>query len=384
MNSRERVLATFAKESTDKVPVMHLGFTSRIASALLGREAYVGGGIQQWREARALWQGEEAHQEFIERSFRDAIDIALFCGHDIVRTQYWRYNVKPSRRVDEYTFVYEYGDEEDWRVLRYDPDSEVCRILPYSIKANVEPTFEDLEEAVRAEEKALEDYRPKEEKYASMIRAQRLLGDERVVRVGVGGVGIGFGTSIYLEATILRPDLVARNLDVSVERTLRNIQFLAPFGFGCFFGGGDMAGNLGPAISPQTFRELVLPRLGRITEACHQQGHYFIFNSDGNLWPVADDLFGASGVDGYVEIDRRAGMALRKLRQRFPHLTLIGNISSHTVHMGTKEDVISETLSCIEEAKRSRGIIVGTSNYFVPHTPIENVVAVLETIEQHR
>jgi hypothetical protein len=31
-----------------------------------------------------------------------------------------------------------------------------------------------------------------------------------------------------------------------------------------------------------------------------------------------------------------------------------------------------------------RGIIVGVSNYIVPHTPVENVVAMLDTISQQR
>jgi hypothetical protein len=386
---RERVLAAFQQEETDKVPVHHLGFSSTVATALLGREAYVGGGIQQWREAKALWQGADAHQEFIERSFQDAIDVALLCDHDIVRAEYWRQNVKPAKRIDEYTFLYEHSDEQDWYdygdidwyVLRYDPGSEQCQVIDYERKTR--QTFEDLEQQVAAQERATEDYQPTEEDYALAIRAKRLLGHERVVRVGGVGIEIPLST-IWLEATVRRPDLVARLLDTDVQRAVRNISFLASLGFQCFFGGGDFAGNNGPIYSPKVFRELVLPRLKRISEVCHQHGGYYLFASDGNLWPVADGLFGASGVDGYFEIDRRAGMDLERLRQRFPCLTLIGNISSHTVHTGSKEDVIAETLSCIDEAKRSRGIIVGTSNYFVPGTPIENVMAVLETIRRYR
>ena len=92
MNSIERVAAAFAGETTDKVPLCHIGTCSQVASALLGREAYVGGGIQRWREVKALWDGEDAHQEFIERSYRDAIDIALLWDNDIVRASYWRCN----------------------------------------------------------------------------------------------------------------------------------------------------------------------------------------------------------------------------------------------------------------------------------------------------
>jgi uroporphyrinogen-III decarboxylase len=182
----------------------------------------------------------------------------------------------------------------------------------------------------------------------------------------------------------LRPDLVARHLDTQVEQAVRNIEFLVPFGFRLFFGGGDFASNEGPMYSPKAFRELVLPRLKRVSDACHQHDAVHLFASDGDLWPVADHLFGQSGVDGYYEIDRRAGMGLGELRDRFPHLTLLGTISSHTLHLGSKAEVVAQTLSCLEDAVRHKGIIVGVSNYIVPHTPIDNVVAMLEAIRDHR
>jgi len=77
-------------------------------------------------------------------------------------------------------------------------------------------------------------------------------------------------------------------------------------------------------------------------------------------------------------------MELGRLRACFPKLTLIGNISSHTVHVGSRKEVIDETLSCLEEARRSHGIIVGMSNYVVLGTPMPNVHAVLETIHRYR
>lgn len=383
MTSNERVFAVFQQRETDDVPVHHLGFSSDIASALLSREAYVGGGIQQWREAKALWQCEDAHQEFLDRSFRDAIDLALLCGHDIVRPSYWRHDVRPTRRVDENTFLYQNGEEADWRVLRYDPDSEQCNISTYNSRAKL--AIEDLEAEVAREEAATEEYQPGQEDFSFEIRAQRLLGHERVVRVGGVNVGIPLqDTETWLEAMALRPDLVARHLDTQVKRAARNIEFLVQFGFRYFFGGLDLASNEGPMYSPRAFRELVLPRLKRVSVACHQHDAFHLFASDGNLWPLAGDLFGQSGVDGYYEIDRRAGMELSELRQRFPHLALLGNISSHTLHLGTREEVIAQTWSCVEDAVRYGGIIVGVSNYIVPHTPIENVVAMLEVIRDHR
>ena len=146
----------------------------------------------------------------------------------------------------------------------------------------------------------------------------------------------------------------------------------------------DFAGNDGPMYSPQTFAELFLPAVKRVSDLCHENGGYHLFASDGDIWPVADALFARAELDGYYEIDRRAGMDLEALRERFPKLVLIGNISSHTVHLGTRDEVIAEARSCLDLAKESGGVIVGASNYFVPGTPVENVRALIETIREFR
>jgi len=383
MTSRERVFAALEHKPTDLVPIHHIGFSSDVASALIGREAYVGGGIQQWREAVAYWQGEDAHAEYVERSYRDAIDVAIAAGNDIIRPSYWRYNRKPTKRIDENTFLYEYGPEEDWRVLKYDPGSEQCDIVYY--KPRPAATFESIEHEIAAAEASLDSYRPSREDFAAEIRAKRELGDKYEIRIGGVGVGIPTrGIEIWFEALMLRPDLVARHLDVQVEIARRNVEFLAPLGFRHFWGGLDFASNEGPMFSPQVFKEMIIPRLRAVTEVCHKHNAYHFFASDGEFWSVTDMLFGDKVVDGYFEIDGRAGMDLRKLRERYPDLILIGNISSHTVHLGSKEEIREEALRALEVAKESHGIIVGTSNYFVPHTPIDNVLTLLETIKENR
>jgi len=76
---------------------------------------------------------------------------------------------------------------------------------------------------------------------------------------------------------------VARYLDVQAERAARNVAFLAERGFRYFWGGGYFASNQGPFYSPKAFRELMLPRLRRIAEVCHQHGGYYLFGSDGDM-----------------------------------------------------------------------------------------------------
>jgi uroporphyrinogen decarboxylase len=382
MLPRERVLASFEHKPTDKIPIHNIGFSSRVASIILQREAYVGGGIQQWREATALWNGEEAHREFLERSEKDAFDLSVALDHDILRLEYWRMSQKPAKKIDEYTFLYG-NPEKSWRLMRFDPETELYQVVDqYPPKA--EATFESIGESVEASERSLENYQPITQAPAHIKSLMEKYGKRWVVRVGGGGLGIPYTSRAWLEAIVVRPDLIARYLDVQAERAIRNLGGIAAAGVKMVFGGGDFASEDAPFYSPKSFHDLMLPPLKRIADACHKNGLYYLFASDGNLWPVAEDLFGNSGVDGFYEIDGKAGMDLHKLRERFPHLVLIGNISSHTLHMGTKEDVIRETRSCLDEARRSLGIIVGVSNYILPGTPEENLWAMIETMKEYR
>lgn len=382
MIPRERVLATFEKRPTDKVPIHNIGFSSRAASIILGREAYVGGGMQQWREAKALWEGEDAHKEYLERSEKDAFDLSVKLEHDILRLHYWRMPEKPAKKIDEYTFLY--GDpEKSWRVMRFDPDTELYQLI-HQHPPKVEENLESLERSILSQERYLENYYPGSEPSSEIKALMEKYGKNWVVRIGAGGIGIPYSSRIWLEAIVLRPDLVARYLEIQAEQAIRGMGRIAAAGVKIVFGGGDFASYQGPFYSPESFHELMLPRLKKITDACHKHGIYYLFASDGNLWPVAEDLFGNSGVDGFYEIDGRAGMDLGKLRERFPKLTLIGNISSQTLHTGTKEEVIRETMACLEEAKKSKGIIVGVSNAIVAGTPEENIWAMVETIKNYR
>lgn len=380
MTSKERILAIFKDQPVDKVPIHNIGFSSYSASLVLGREAYVGGGIQQWREAQALWKGKDAHQEFLERSEKDAFDISMAFNHDIIRLVYWRMPEKPTKKIDEYTFLY--GDPEtNWRIMRFDPATELYQEIE-RYPPRFEESLETIAKIVEDLERSIEGY---PEPIAVNSEAKRLNDKYKdwIVRINCGAISIPYGKA-WFEAIALRKDLIARYLDVQTEIACRNIRALVGTGTELIFGGGDFASNSGPFYSPKDFHELMLPRLKRITDECHKNGMYYLFASDGNLWPVADDLFGASGVDGFYEIDRKAGMDLEILREKFPHLVLIGNISSSTMHKGSKEEVIEEILSCVESAKKLGKIIIGCSNYIMPGTPEANIWAMIEVFNQLR
>lgn len=373
-------MAAFEHQATDRVPVFHAGFSSWAASVILGREAYVGGGIQQWREAAALWAGEEAHAEYVERSRRDALDLTEALDQDMVRVTYWRMPTRPAREIDDRTFLY--GDPDgEWQVMRFDPDTELYQVTDRS--PHPPKTADDLEKEVERAERGLEAPPPTASSYAAEAEAMEVFPD-RAVRGRGAGINIDYKRPEWLEAIALRPDLVERQFEVQMQQALRTLAPQAELGLRLLSGGGDFASNQGPFYSPAFFHEAVMPRLRAVTEAYHKRGCYLLYASDGNLWPVADDLFGAADMDGFYEIDLQAGMDLGRLRERFPHLTLLGGISSQTLHRGTRDDVVAEVSEAMETAAALGSILVGCSNQVVAGTPAGNIEAMVETMDSMR
>lgn len=381
MTPKQRVMAAFEKRPTDRVPIYQAGFSSRAGSYVIGREAYVGGGMQQWRESNALWAGPDAHAEFLDRSKQDAYDIARTLDLDLIRPSYWRMAEKPTKRIDEHTFFY--GDPDaTWRIMRLDPQTELYQIADRSPQPEL--TMEGIERSVEAGERSVGNYNPTCDSFPDLQAAIEEFGDERAIPGTGQGCNVNYKEPVWLEALALRPDLVARHFALQAERANRSADAQHQLGLRILFGGGDFCSQRGPFYSPKTFHELTLPALQKISEGCHRNGQFHCFATDGNAWPVADDLLGASGVDCFYEIDGRAGMDLRKLRTRFPHLTCLGNICSYTLHLGTRDDVIRETMGCLEVAKELGGIVVGCSNQIISQTPPDNLAAMIETLHDNR
>ncbi len=382
MTGKERISCILDGRTPDVTPLHHISVSSRVASEILGREAFVGGGINQWREATALWNGSDAHAEFVERTRKDSIDIAVALDHDVVRPGYWRDSRKPTARIDEFTFRYESGKDDGWEIRRLDPRSELYNRVDGS--ATPETTIADIETRVEQEESSIDRYEPRPEDFPDVCYMLDTIGREREIRCPGVWTAIPASEAAWLEATLVRPDLVERHLDVQATRSIRNMEVLAPLGARLFFGGGDFASDCGPMYSPAVFHDLMLPRLRRISEAAHRLGVYHFFGTDGNVWPVAEDLYGRSGIDGHYELDRRAGMDILEVHRRYPHIVMVGNISSFTLHTGSPSDVEEETRNCLLEAGETGKVIVGCSNIIISGTPMENVEAMLATISKYR
>lgn len=378
MTPRERVHGLFEGKVPDKVPIYFSGISTRVASAVLGREAYVGGGIQQYREVKALWEGPDAHAEFLERSARDALDLVEMFDCDIVRATYWRMNRKPDAKIDEQTYLFKEDNREVIR--RFEPEQELFPI----ISGQVEMTCDDLDDYVASVEQEAAGYKMPPGACEALLKADARFNKTRTLYGDGLNIALPYDT-VWLEAVLAQTALVERLFEAQMQIALKRMEGYAalPIGIKIMFGGGDIASQQGPFLSPALYKKLFVQRYRQITEKAHALGLVHLFASDGNIWPIADDLFKEAVMDGYYEIDLLAGMDLPTLRRKYPDLVLLGGIASKTLHVGTKDDIRREAEAALAAAKQYGRIIVGVSNQVVCQTPPDNFIYLMDYLRSN-
>ncbi|HUU28555.1 MAG TPA: uroporphyrinogen decarboxylase family protein [archaeon] len=379
MIGRQRILAAFEHRAPDRVPLFDQSISSEVASAVIGKEMLVGGGSLRFREVEARYKSPEAAAGFEARLLED---VALFyrtMGYDMARLS-WRDTRLASRKIDRYTYLF--GDrrgEEPWEIYRYSPESGNWHVLEsWLAGGNVEKLCAHLERENRLWQGPDTD----PARLVVLWKFKALVGDDLALAATVASLGIPMWEPAWLMALEVAPDLVASELDRQTEQGIADIALAAELGADVIHAGMDFCLNSGPVFSPETFDRLYLPRLKRLTQACDKHGVRYVFRTDGNTWPVADSLFGKSGAHAYGEIDYGAGMRLKELRERFPRLTLFGNLDcGGALILGTAQEVREVTRRNLEETG-GIGHIFGASNAIMSQTPVENYLAMLDEAQR--
>jgi len=370
----ERIRAAFSGRWPDRIPVLEQSFASSVASEVLGREVTTGSTDVHYAEAEAWLKGDSAHEEFVDKLYEDCVALHRAMDFDILCLP-WRMGGRPTRRLEKHTILYGDLDGDYWKVYRFDPSSRTYALAESSEHGS-------FEEAVQTMRTALEhapSVTPRPQLNALLTRALAEHGDEFVV-AGNSFLAVPM-LSGWLEATILEPGLLADYLDLKVEEELTRLEAQKEAGIYLIKGGGDFAFNTGPVYSPEFFEEVMAPRWKRLFDRCRELDLVYVMRSDGNLWPVADSLFGEARPHGYYECDYDAGMHFGELRSRFPELVLMGNVSCRLLIEGTPDEVRRQTLECIEAA--APRVVAASANSVMHGTPVENVLALYETAKSY-
>jgi len=162
---------------------------------------------------------------------------------------------------------------------------------------------------------------------------------------------------------ILAPDLVKEVSEIVWCYKSKSIRNAIEIGADAIILGDDYAGRTGTLMSPDHFREFVLPYLKKAVNIAHKNGSCLIKHTDGNIWKIIDDIIDA-GINAINPLEPIADMDIGKVKKKYgERVCLIGNIDcAMLLPMGTRIEVEEAVKETIAKAAPGGGYIMASSN----------------------
>jgi uroporphyrinogen decarboxylase len=180
------------------------------------------------------------------------------------------------------------------------------------------------------------------------------------------------------------PELAEAILDIPFDYHLAAAKRLVEIGVDMIWTGDDIGGQSAMILSPAMWRRIFKPRMARFfAELKRLNPHVKIaYHSDGVIYPVIPDLI-EIGLDVLNPIQPACMDPARLKREYGDKLCFWGSIDEqHTLPFGTPADVRDEVLSRQETLGKGGGLILGPTHHVQLDTPMENFLAMVNTIQQ--
>jgi len=363
MTSRERVTAAFAHREPDRTPIFEYVLLPPVAECILGRPfvEYLGG-MEPWLALAS----EVGFGEALRRYVIGRVEIASRLGHDMICVSP---NPVPGAPYS------------------YDPLSEIG--AQFTVPSEGDPVERLAERNRRVAETMLG--RPPRDSYLvyGLLREEMRARDLDLPILAPAYFHGIWTDGDLMQAMALEPEVAREHFRLATRRALAAIDDYAELGIECIGIGGDFAGSR-LLISPQSYRQFIVPEVRACAGRVRQAGAWSVNASDGDLWPVIDDFLAGCEVDAYLEIDMSAGMDLARLKAAWgDRITFFGNMDCGKVlSFASPEEVRTVTLAILEagwgkDAGWGKGGHVFTaSNAITASVPLVNYLAMVNAYRE--
>lgn len=188
-----------------------------------------------------------------------------------------------------------------------------------------------------------------------------------------------YGMDRLLMAYAVEPELAHRLGRVVTDYKRRVCERAAEMGADVLLTGDDYANRKTSIMSPDHFRAFCLPYLREIVETAHRCGKPFIKHTDGNIWPLLDDMV-AAGIDAIDPLEPIAAMDIGEVKARYgDRVAVCGNVDcGELLSRGSPEQVVEAVKETIAKASPGGGHILASSNSIHPAVKPENYRAMLD------
>jgi len=182
---------------------------------------------------------------------------------------------------------------------------------------------------------------------------------------------------------ILNPQLVHDLARIATDFDMAAIDMALQVGADVIVVPGDLAGEQTTIMSPQHYREYIKPYHRELVEHTHRRGAKIVKHSDGNLWPILDDLLEV-GFDGIHPIQPQC-MDIAEVKEYIAgQACILGNIDCrHLLVLGAEEEVEAAVKETIAKAAPGGGYIISSSNSIHPNCKPENYIAMVRAAHKY-
>jgi len=223
----------------------------------------------------------------------------------------------------------------------------------------------------------------------SLERAVEILGDKAAVifnlRDGFSDLRDLLGYEEALMQPMLAPEKTLELMDRIVDYNLALAKVAVDrLGIDIIATTDDVAVATGLLFPPKVYDEIIGPAFKKVMAGYRDLGCKIIKHCDGDINPLMD-FWIECGIDCIDPIDPRAGLTLKGYKEKYgDKICLKGNVDcTGALCDGTPQEVIDETLQCIETGGKT-GYIISSSNTIHQGVNPDNYKAMLETIQNYK
>ena len=182
---------------------------------------------------------------------------------------------------------------------------------------------------------------------------------------------------------LLNPQLVHDLARMATDFDMAAIDLALQVGVDVIIVPGDLAGEETTIMSPRHYREYIKPYHQELVDYVHGKGAKIVKHSDGNLWPILDDLLEV-GFDGIHPIQPQCMDIAEVKKYLAGKACILGNIDCRSLlPYGTEEEVEVTVKDTIEKAAPGGGYIISSSNSIHPGCKPENYIAMVRAAHKY-
>ena len=131
----------------------------------------------------------------------------------------------------------------------------------------------------------------------------------------------------------------------------------------------DMSYNHGPMLSAGQFEEFISPFYHRICPVIRERGTVIFVDTDGDV-TVPVQWYEGVGVEGFLPLERMAGVDINAIRESHPRLRMVGAFDKTIMHLG--EERMRQEFERILPVMRQGGYIPSCDHQTPPGVSLED------------